>query len=176
MLEAMPEILKLYPNAHLYVAGADITKGKSLAAKLGVSYGKHIQGLINKFNLIKHITFTGELDEKQICQQFLRANVFVSASNIENSPNSLGEAMLLGVPCVASAVGGVQTLLKENVEGFIYPFDEPYMLAYYVCEVFGKEFLALEFSQNARTHASNTHNREINLKTINEIYKKIHAQ
>ena len=53
------------------------------------------------------IEFLGRLSAEGMKQAYLDANVFVMPSTIENSPNSLGEAMLLGVPCVAADVGGV---------------------------------------------------------------------
>ncbi|MHC0036440.1 glycosyltransferase family 4 protein [Pseudoneobacillus sp. C159] len=173
LLEAMPEILKRYPKTHLYIAGFDITNGEALADKLNISYGKYIKDLINTKGLRKHITFTGDLNEEQMCNQFLKANVFVSPSSIENSPNSLGEAMILGVPSVSSCVGGVQNLLNHQTEGFVYPFDEPYMLAHYVSSIFENDSLALTLSKKARKHALVTHNRENNIKTLIEIYRKI---
>jgi len=108
MLEAMPEILKTFPDARLYVAGADITKsGGSFTERLKISsYGHCIRQLINVSGLDGKITFTGPLDEESMCRRYLKSHVFVSASSIENSSNSLGEAMLLGIPTVASNVGG----------------------------------------------------------------------
>ena len=70
-------------------------------------------------------------------------------STIENSPNSLGEAMLLGLPCISSHVGGVANMLVHGVEGFLYPSDEPYMISYYVCKLFENDNLARRFSEAA---------------------------
>ena len=97
----------------------------------------------------------------------------MSASSIENSPNSVGEAMLLGVPTVTSDVGGVKNMLEHNKEGFIYQADAPYMLAYYVCRIFDEAQMVSEFSKNAKKHAQITHNREANLETMLNIYKEI---
>lgn len=69
-------------------------------------------------------------------ERYLKSQVFVLPSSIENSPNSLGEAMLLGVPCIASDVGGVRCLMTHSVEGLIYPADDPRLLAYDICEMF----------------------------------------
>ena len=174
ILEAMPLILKRFPNTKLYISGSDITKTDTLKEKLKkTSYAKYIIELIKKYNLADNIIFTGLLDEKQMCERYLKSNVFVCSSSIENSPNSLGEAMILGVPCVASDVGGISDMLVNNEEGFIYQPDASYMLAYYVCEIFGNEKLALRFSENAREHALKTHNREENTKMLTGIYNNI---
>ncbi|WP_020061484.1 glycosyltransferase family 4 protein [Bacillus sp. 123MFChir2] len=174
MIEAMPLILKKFPNTKLYIGGTDITSSKTLKEKMKISsYGKYIKELIKKYNLQDKIVFTGLLSEKQMCERYLQSNVFVCPSTIENSPNSLGEAMILGVPCVASDVGGVSDMLKHKEEGFVYQTDAPYMLAHYVCEIFKNDELALKFSENARAHALKTHDSIKNTKRLIEIYEDI---
>ena len=53
-------------------------------------------------------------------------------SSIENSPNSLGEAQLLGVPCIASDVGGVTDMIPNKECGIIYRFEEVELLAKHI--------------------------------------------
>ncbi|QII82417.1 glycosyltransferase family 4 protein [Jeotgalibaca arthritidis] len=174
MLEAMPIILKKFPGAKVYISGKDITKSDSIKDKLLLTYyGKYIRKMISSLGLEEKVVFTGPLDEQKMCQRYLKSNVFVCPSSIENSPNSLGEAMVLGVPCVASDVGGVSDMLKHKEEGFVYQTDAPYMLAHYVCEIFENEDLALKFSKNAREHALTTHDRDANTRRLIEIYEEI---
>ena len=174
MLEAMPIILKKFPGAKVYISGKDITKSDSIKDKLLLTYyGKFIRKMISSLGLEEKVVFTGPLDEQKMCQRYLKSNVFVCPSSIENSPNSLGEAMVLGVPCVASDVGGVSDMLKHKEEGFVYQTDAPYMLAHYVCEIFENEDLALKFSKNAREHALTTHDRDANTRRLIEIYRDV---
>ena len=173
MLEAMPQILKRFPDAHVYTTGSS-PMNTSLYGKLRQTYYfRYIVKLIKKYGLEDKVTFLGSLDEKQMCDRFLKSHVFVSASSIENSPNSVGEAMLLGVPTVSSDVGGVKNMLTHNEEGFVYPYDEPYMITHYVGRIFDDDALAEKFSENAKKHAEHTHNREINLQTVLELYRKV---
>lgn len=174
MLEAMPLILKQFPDTKLYIGGTDIIHSDTLKDRLKrSSYGRYIEELIERYRIENCVKFTGILDEKQMCDRYLRSNVFVCPSSIENSPNSLGEAMILGVPCISSYVGGVGDMLKDKEEGFIYPADAPYMLAYYVCEMFQNDELALKLSAKAREHAQRTHDAIINNDTLISIYKEI---
>jgi glycosyltransferase involved in cell wall biosynthesis len=174
MLEAMPLIAKRFPDAKLYIGGNNITQSDTLKDRLKrTSYGKYIEELIKIFHLNSHVVFTGVLNEKQMCERYLQSHVFVCPSSIENSPNSLGEAMILGVPCVASNVGGVTDLLRHKEEGFIYQTDAPYMLAHYVSEIFASDELAMQFSEKAREHAMRTHDAQKNLNTLLEIYEQI---
>lgn len=174
MLEAMPLILNKFPQAKVYVSGNDITKTDSFKDKLLMTYyGKYIKKMIKKLELEKNVVFTGPLDEVKMCQRYLKSNVFVCPSSIENSPNSLGEAMVLGVPCVASDVGGVSDMLEHKEEGFVYQTDAPYMLAHYVCELFENDDLALKFSKTSREHALKTHDMDENTRRLIEIYNEV---
>lgn len=176
VLEAMPIILKKFPDTKLYVAGKDKTKATSFRDRLEMPYyGKYLRKVILKYGLENNVQFTGILDEKKMCQQYLKANVFVSASSIENESNSLSEAKILGVPCVASYVGGVTDRLIDKQDGFFYQFDAPYMLAHYICEIFSNDRLAIKFSENARKHALETHDRDKNLARLLEIYSQIYT-
>jgi len=177
LLEALPIILKRFPDAHVYVGGTALIKNRGLiknwAYNLLNPYASYLKQLIKRKKLGNHVTFLGPLDEKSMCEQYLNANLFVLPSYIENSPNSLGEAMLLGVPCIAADVGGVKNMLVDKEEGFIYPFNEYYMLAYYICEVFSSDELAIQFSEKARQHALITHDREFNKNNLISIYENI---
>lgn len=174
ILEAMPLILNKFPKARVYISGKDITKSDSFIDKLLMTYyGKYIKKMIKKLNLERNVVFTGPLDEEKMCQRYLKSHVFVCPSSIENSPNSLGEAMILGVPSVASYAGGIPDMIKDKEEGFLYQHDAPYMLAYYICEIFENEDLALKFSENSKEHALKTHDREENTRRLIEIYHQV---
>ena len=84
--------------------------------------------MIARLGISEHIEFTGMLDEKAMCDRYLKSNLFVCCSAIENSPNSLGEAQLLGMPYVASFVGGVPEIAGMNAD-VLYRFEETEMLA-----------------------------------------------
>lgn len=174
MLEAMCFVMKRYPKTKLYIGGNDITKTNTWKEKLKLSsYGKYIKQLIKKNKLENNIVFTGVLNEEKMCDRFLKSHVFVSSSTIENSPNSLGEAMILGVPSVSSNVGGVADFVKHNEDGFLYQADAAYMLAYYICEIFKDDELALFFSKHAKIKAANLFNVESNHSNLLGIYHKI---
>lgn len=173
MIEALREIVKRYPEVQLYVPGIDMHKTSAFKAQKRSYYANYISNLISKNKLDANIHFLGSLSEAQMKKRFLKSHVFVCCSTIENSPNSLGEAMLLGVPSVVSDVGGVSSMLKNGIEGLIYPMDEPYMLAHYIMSVFSNDELAQTISNNAQVRAKTTHNREKNLNDLIYIYEGI---
>ena len=138
-----------------------------------VKYGVSCREAAEQYGVEDKIEFLGSLSGEEMKQAFLDANVFVLPSTIENSPNSLGEAMLLGVPCVAADVGGVTTMMRHRLEGEVYPSTAPYMLAFYVENIFAQGEAAEAMGAAARAHAGVTHDPEKNLADLLEIYKSL---
>ncbi len=134
LLRAMPLVLRHYPDAKIRVAGCDFMAHGNLRERLRFSgYANIIASLIKKLHL--KVECTGKLTAEEMKREYLRCNVFVCPSAIENSPNSLGEAQILGVPVVASYVGGVPDMMKGDEE-HLYRFEEVEMLAEKICEIF----------------------------------------
>lgn len=172
-LQALPEIIRRYPDVHVYTTGTSPIPKTLIQHIKQTSYRKYLTDIIRKNNLENYITFTGYLDEERMCERFRKSHVFILPSTIENSPNSLGEAMILGVPCISSDVGGVKNMMTHGTEGFTYPADEPYMIPYYVDKIFSDDELAGTFSRNEISHASRTHDREEIFATLMGIYREI---
>lgn len=169
VLKAMPMILKNYPDASIRVAGNDITRCDTFHDLVRMTgYGKYIKRLIRKLNLEGKVTFTGNLNAEEMKKEYLRSNIFICPSSIENSPNSLGEAQILGVPSLASRVGGVPDMMKGN-EDNLYDFDDVNALAQKVCLVFHDCH-----AQNSMVAAaSERHDRAVNSRRLLEIYNSI---
>lgn len=64
-----------------------------------------------------------------MADQLMNSDAYVQVSHIENSPNSVCEAMLAGVPVIASYAGGTGSLLKDGVHGVLVQDGDPYVLA-----------------------------------------------
>lgn len=177
LLEAMEILKKKYPSVHLYTTGRTITGRLTLKQCLSLNpYDWYIRSELRRRKLEENITFLGTLNAVQMCEQYQRANAFVLPSVIENSPNSLGEAMLVGTPCAAADVGGVSGL-ADSTEVFIYPWDEPYMLAHYLDKIFQNGQEIGERAERARKHAERTHDAKKNAQELRDIYTEmIHGQ
>lgn len=177
LLEAMPELIQRYPDLQVVVGGQKPYTLNNTLLDLGVDYffeyQCYIKQLIRKYNLRDRIHYTGSLNAEAMKEQFLRCNVFLSCSSIENSPNSVGEAMLLGVPIVASNVGGTETMLTDGKDGILYDFFDRQAMIDGISRLFEQEDLALHMSANARKHAFITHDREKNTEDLLRVYCRI---
>lgn len=174
LLKALNFVNNYYPDFSLYIAGTDVTKsGKGLKHKLSLSfYGFYIRHLISKFKLKNKIHFLGPLTSDKIKEQYLSSNVYILPSLIENSSNSLGEAMLLGVPCICSYVGGTPSIVT-NDRGLLYQCDDYYYLAGLINEVFSNSNICKTISKKARAFAKDFYDKESIVDELLKIYSNI---
>ena len=84
--------------------------------------------------------------------------------------------MLLGMPIVASNVGGTSDMLIDKKEGYLYPFGEKNLLAGYIIKIFDDSKNAIELGKNAKIHAMKTHDREKNGHDMLEIYRSLNNE
>lgn len=174
LLQVLPDIVERYPETKVYVAGDVITANSSLTDKIKISgYGKYLLNMIKKSGMETHVRFVGRLQSDKMCARYLKSHVFLCPSAIENSPNSVGEAMILGVPVVSADVGGVHNLLEDGKDGFLYPHTKPARMKDHILNIFGDDKLALYISQSARAHALKTHDPQTNYNRLLEIYSEI---
>lgn len=170
LLEALAMVCREYPDATVSVPGKSFLKVSKLRRS---GYQKYLAELAESYGLAEKITFLGKCSAEEMKAAFLEANVFALPSTIENSPNSLGEAMLLGVPCVSADVGGVKNLMTHGEEGYIYQSTAPYMLAFHIRQIFAMEDAAEAIGQKAREHARKTHDPKKNLEDLMAIYEEL---
>lgn len=174
LLLSLPAVLEKYPDAKLYIGGPDIIKSDEIIDRIKMtSYGKYIKYLIKYLKIGNNVFFTGNLTESQMKERMIISNVFVSPSLMENESNSLSEAKYLGVPCVASFVGGVVDRIEHGVDGFTYNFAEYNMITYYILEIFNNIELSKKISINARNNAMKINDRKKNVEDLIEIYREI---
>ena len=173
VFKALPLILKKYPDTQVVIAGYNQMECKSIKDYIHFGgYSKYLRHLVKKLEIQNHIHYTGPLSAKDICKEYIKAHVFICPSSIENSPNSLAEAQILGTPVIAAYSGGIPDMVTDRVSGFLYRYEEIEMLADIVCKVFEMENYS-QLSDAEISVASERHNvDDIRDKLIN-IYATI---
>ncbi|MBN2301532.1 MAG: glycosyltransferase family 4 protein [Lentisphaerae bacterium] len=83
--------------------------------------------LAHNLRLETQIRFTGHLSD--ITPALAACDIFVLPSRNEGMGRALVEAMAAGLPCVATNVGGIPTIIKNNINGLIVPPDNPNALS-----------------------------------------------
>lgn len=167
LIEAMPLVLKRFPDARIIVSGSDPTSQNPLHQ---TGYGKYLKTQIANCNMIDKISFTGMLNETQMLNEYLKANLYVCPSSIENSPNSLGEAQMLGMPHIATFVGGIPEIVGMD-HSVLYRFEETEMLASKICDIFSAaESIVVPNADASRYDAA------LNAGQLSDVYKTLSAK
>ena len=81
--------------------------------------------------------------------------------------------MMMGMPIIATNVGGIPSLIKDNHEGILVQDGDPYALASAIIEMMKNRDLAYKFGMNARVKACQRHNKEKIMNDLLEIYREI---
>ena len=183
VLEAMGELKAEYPDIRLYVAGNNIIRKQSIKDLLKLpAYGKYLLKLIKKYHLEEQVVMLGRISAEQMKKRMLQSHVFVCASALENSPNTVGEAMLLGVPVTAARTGGIPDLLEDGKEGLLFTPLNSKELAEAVRKLFAEEkekdglCLSERLGKEGARRAGVTHDRQLNYLRLLEIYEAIDEQ
>lgn len=172
LLSALSLLRRRFSDATVLVAGEDILAVGSIRDRLRRSgYANYIGSLIRDLRLEGAVRFLGPLNASAMREQYLKAHAFVCPSSIENSPNSLGEAQILGVPCIASYVGGIPSMVEDGASALLYAFDEPEILANKLSLLFENDRLAKRLSDGGYQSAVTRHDKDQNLSRLLCIYQ-----
>ncbi|HMF69867.1 MAG TPA: glycosyltransferase family 4 protein, partial [Flavitalea sp.] len=120
-----------------------------------------------------NVIFRGPKTELELVKELLSADVFIHPSHIDNSPNSVCEAMLLGMPVIASYVGGIPSLIEDKHNGVLYNSNDPYELASKILLTVKDKELIAELSKNARATGIDRHDHEQIRSTVLATYNRI---
>jgi len=174
LLDAVRQLLIEFPRIKLYIPGKNMISRSTLFEKITFgNYQKYLAYLIDKYNLESNIVFLGSLNDAQVAERLSRSHVFVLPSVLENSPNSLAEAQIVGTPSVAAFVGGVPKMVEDNVSGLLYNCFETAILAEKIRQIFNNDVFAVQLSKNARRKAFERHSQEKNGNDIVKAYTSI---
>lgn len=147
-------------------------------------YGNVSPEFMERLTKLKHenlnVNLMGLASAETIHEGLLNSSLYFHSSYIENSPNSVGEAQLVGIPVVAGRVGGTDSMVEHGKTGFLYPITDPYTAAYYVKYLIENRDANITIGKAAREVALERHNPDFimdeMLKTYEEILKNKHGK
>ncbi len=170
---ALPYLVREYPDVKVYVAGYKPYAENDKRSFIKKGYAAYLKKLIFDLGVQDYIEFTGPLKARQVAERLSKVNAYVLCSAVENSPNTLGEAMMVGTPCVAAYVGGVADMAEDGKEALFFRNDDPKLLAWNLKRVFDDDYLALSLSEAGKKKALITHDPERNAQMLIDAYTDI---
>lgn len=160
-----------------------ILKTAKILEERDISYEWHIIGINDRsdyLNLVKRvlnyeipagICFDGKLQPSEIIDRFNQTDVYVHPSYVDNSPNSICEAQIIGLPVVATNVGGVASLIVNNETGILVPANEPHILAYSLISLKENYSIRQRIAENGCKLAHERHDKKFIMNQLREIYR-----
>lgn len=175
-LRAVKLLINDYPDLKVYVPGEIPQTRIPLFGNIG--YGRYIEKIINEHQLSKHIFFEGALSGKDMGDYFEKCNCYVLSSSIENSSNTLLEAMVVGAPIIAADVGGTNDFVTHHQEGLIYRYEEAELLAFYIKKIFENPELSCKLSAMAQKRYTSINSRASDnlIKIYNQVISDFHSE
>lgn len=157
----------------LRMAGSRSIRLRVAGAVRGSALWPTLSAIVRRGDIQSQVVWLGPLSAAGLVSESRRANVFVHPSHIDNQPNSLIEAMLMGMPIVAGAVGGVPELLEHETNGLLYHDRDPYALAGALARLLDDEAYARSLGREARRTAHVRHDPETIARRTSAVYDAI---
>lgn len=163
-----------YADIQLSIPGISPNDLNKLTNRLcGEEYIIYCKNLIKEYKLTDNVKFLPRLNAENMVKQLQQAHVFLSPSSIDNSPNAVGEATMIGTPVVTTPVGGVPSILKDEKDVLFAPAGDPYVMAFQIKRIFENNELALSLSRNGHLRALDRHDRLETTSQYLHIYQEI---
>ena len=137
LIQAMPSILKKYPNFKIGICGNGALRSD-------------LESQILRLDLCDSIKLLGIRDD--VNGVLSAADVFVLPSRWEGLPIALLEAMSVGLPIVATKVEGVDEVVKDGEHGFLIPVENSEALADAILQLLGDRQLRQKMGAAAKSH------------------------
>lgn len=120
-----------------------------------------------------NVTYKGVYDAESLCSELLQSHIYIHPSYIDNSPNSLCEAQLLGLPVIGTYVGGIPSLIKDKETGITIPANAPYELSYHIKECYMNREYSVRLGYNGFKSANERHDKNAIRLSLLKVYESI---
>lgn len=116
---------------------------------------------------------TGKMEQKDLINYYHAADVYLSSSCHESFGKVLIEAMVAGLPIVATATTGSKEIINEGENGFLVPIGDSQTLAKKTIYLLNNPEIAKRMGENGRRIAKEKFDKDINLQKIINFWKDL---
>jgi glycosyltransferase involved in cell wall biosynthesis len=161
-IEAMASVTRAVPTATLSVVGS----GKE-------SYLRLLQQKAEREGVGRNIQWLGSKTSEEIVALHVGSCLLVHPTLIDNSPNTVAEAMVSGLPVVATRVGGIPSMIEHERTGLLVEAWNPQQLAKAIIRLLTHREEAAQFAAKAKVVARDRHDPRIVAEKTVAVYKEI---
>ena len=157
LIKAWVGVNKKFPHSKLFVVGDGVTQNYfQFTRQLGVE---------------NSIQFEGK--QSDLSKYYASASLFVLPSRREGMSNALMEAMLWGLPSIATNISGNNDLIEHDKNGWLVPVADIPSLTNAICHLLSQPSRAHEMGHEARTTIKEQVDIDIIADKYIALYKRI---
>jgi glycosyltransferase involved in cell wall biosynthesis len=160
-IRAAASIVARFPAVSFSIAG-DV---------LEADYFAELQALVRDLNLSDHFYFAGGVSD--LHKHLSAADIFVLPSRSEGFSNAIVEAMAASLPVVATEVGGNAEAVKDGVNGFLVPPEDPAALSAAIIRLLSDPSQARAMGLAGKAIAEENFTTEVMMDRITDAYKNL---
>ena len=151
----------------------DIKNGKLYIAGNGPEK-ENIEKYIQENKLQDRIKLLGFLSQNEL-KKYLRKSTCLILPSIwyENCPYSIIEAFAIGKPVISTRIGGIPELVEENVNGYLYDYNNIEELTKILNEIFNDNDKTKQLGENAKKDAINKYSKDAYYNKLIKVYEKV---
>lgn len=170
-------ILRSIKRHDLFLAAAALLRQQNCDFRfliVGEGPQRHnIERIIAERHLSDVVLLTGHVDDVRPILSF--TDVKVLCSDLEGVPQAVAQALAMARPVVATAVGAVPELVRDQITGLLVPPNNATALAEAVEQMLGDSTLACDCGRRGREHVVQHHSREKMVDQMLELYTRLLA-
>jgi glycosyltransferase involved in cell wall biosynthesis len=136
-------------------------------------YIHFLKNMCTKLNIDKNVELAGHKTPGEIAEYHRGCQILVLPTKIDNSPNSVAEAMVSGMPVIASNVGGIPSLIKHDENGLLVEPNNAIKLAAAITYLLKNPQKRKLLGDNAKVIARSRHLPEKVAQATLSVYRKI---
>jgi len=166
-LEAALLLKERIDHFHLYLCGIIYPGHGDKSQK----YYEELKQYVSINKLESHISFI--VGKSDIISYMNYADIMFFPSSSEGLPRSVMEAMTLGKPVIANAVGGVTDLILDRYTGLITNYNDPEEYAEFAELLYRNTELYQEISKNASALIEKSYTEEMQIEKVEKIFNTL---
>jgi glycosyltransferase involved in cell wall biosynthesis len=164
LLEAFARAAETRPGMKLRIAGPAVDP----------AYAEQLKVRVAQHGLESRVSFLGPQPKERVLEEMLAADLLVLPSGEENLPQVLQEAGAIGLPFIATNVGGVKDLVPpEHERAMLVGHGDEVTLSYQIGELLDEPDRRSEISQALRAHIGQGFSNDSVMARTLEVYERL---
>ncbi|MFS4416954.1 glycosyltransferase [Maribacter sp. 2307ULW6-5] len=136
---------------------------------------RHFEKSLDIYHSEVNLEFLGIKKPEDFIDELRQSDLYIHPSYIDNSPNSVCEAQMVGLPVIACHVGGLSSLIEHGETGILVPSNGVYEIVHFVTRFISSPEPYAKMGQKAMAVAKERHDREKILEELVRVYHSIRS-